>query len=62
MQDEFDWSMIFFPEQVRVSAVNLKVNTEIGLFPAIVKSIEVILSSLDCHIPISVAAKWAKNR
>ena len=48
--------------QVKVSGVNLKVNTEIGLFPAIVKSIEVIVSSLNCHIPISVAAKWSKNR
>jgi hypothetical protein len=48
--------------QLKIVAVNLKVNTEIGLFPANVKTTEVIVSDLNCHLPISFAAKLAKHR
>jgi hypothetical protein len=47
---------------VKVVAVNFKVNTEIGLFPASVKSTEVIVSDVVGHLPVSLAAKFVRNR
>ena len=48
--------------QAKVIAVNVKVNTEIGLFPANIKSVEVIVSDVSCHLPVSFAASFVKNR
>lgn len=41
---------------------NLKMITEIGLFPANINRAEVIVTDVSCNFPISIAAKFVKNR